>query len=114
MGVVERWTRGRSVADCVAALEAAGVPCSDYAEPGDTLADPHLLGRGLFGRINDAAGAFTGVNPPWRMSGTAAQLRGRVPAAGGDGDAVLAEWLAADAGEIEGWRAAGVFGLRPA
>ena len=118
MEVVERWTRERSVADCVAALEAAGVPCSAYGDPGDALADPHLVERGLFGRITDAAGAFTGVNPPWRMSGTAAELRGRVPATGGDRDAVLAEWLAADAAEIERWRAAGVFGgaapLRPA
>jgi len=110
MEVVERWTRERSVADCIAALEAAGVPCSAYGDPGDALADPHLVERGLFGRISDAAGAFTGVNPPWRMSGTAAELRGRVPAIGSDRDAVLAEWLTADATEIARWGAAGVFG----
>jgi crotonobetainyl-CoA:carnitine CoA-transferase CaiB-like acyl-CoA transferase len=110
MEVVERWTRERSVADCVAALEAAGVPCSAYGEPGEALADPHLVARGLFGRITDAAGGFTGVNPPWRMSGTAAELRGRVPATGSDGDAVLAEWLAAGSAELERLRAAGVFG----
>jgi len=33
-----------------------------------------------------------------------------VPAIGGDRDAVLAEWLTAEATEIERWRAAGVFG----
>ena len=110
MDVVERWTRTRSVADCVAALEAAGVPCSAYGEPGEALADPHLLERGLFGRIADPAGTFTGVNPPWRMSGSDAELRQRVPATGGDRDAVLADWLAADGVEVEGWRAAGVFG----
>ena len=110
MAVVERWTRARSVADCVAALEAAGVPCSAYGEPGDALADPHLVGRGLFGRIADAAGTFTGVNPPWRMSGSDAELRQRVPATGADRDAVLGEWLAADAEEVGRWRDAGVFG----
>ena len=57
MAVVERWTRERSVADCIAALEAAGVPCSAYGDPGDALDDPHLVERGLFGRITDAAGA---------------------------------------------------------
>jgi CoA:oxalate CoA-transferase len=110
MAVVERWTASRSVADGVGALEAAGVPCSAYGDPGDALADPHLLARGLFGRIHDAAGEFTGVNPPWRMSGAAAELRGRVPAIGADRDAVLAEWLSAGPDEIAGWAEAGVFG----
>jgi CoA:oxalate CoA-transferase len=110
MDVVERWTAGRSVAACVAALEAAGVPCSAYAEPGDALADPHLVERGLFGRIADAAGSFTGVNPPWRMSGARAELRGRIPAIGADRDAVLAEWLAATPAEIGRWRDHGTFG----
>jgi crotonobetainyl-CoA:carnitine CoA-transferase CaiB-like acyl-CoA transferase len=115
MGIVERWTEGRSVADCVAAFEAAGVPCSAYGEPGDALEDPHLVGRGLFGRISDAAGTFTGVNPPWRMSGASAELRGRVPGVGADGDAVLGEWLALGPDELERLRAGGVFGrLRPA
>ena len=110
MAVVERWTSARSVADCVAALEAAGVPCSAYGEPGDALADPHLVERGLFARIADAAGAFTGVNPPWRMSASAAELRRRIPAIGADRDAVLADWLAATPAEIDRWRDAGVFG----
>jgi crotonobetainyl-CoA:carnitine CoA-transferase CaiB-like acyl-CoA transferase len=108
MEVVERWTRERTVADCVAALEAAGVPCSAYGEPGDALADPHLVERGLFGRISDAAGAFTGVNPPWRMSGSDAELRGRVPAIGADADAVLGEWLGLGAAELARLRATGV------
>ena len=115
MDVVERWTQGRSVAECVAALEAAGVPCSAYREPGDALGDPHLIERGLFGRISDAAGEFTGVNPPWRMSASGAELRGPVPGVGADGDAVLGAWLALDADELARLRASGVFGAaRPA
>ena len=70
MEVIERWTRERTVAESVAALEAAGVPCSAYGEHGDALEDPQLIERGLFDRIAEAAGAFTGVNPPWRMSGS--------------------------------------------
>jgi crotonobetainyl-CoA:carnitine CoA-transferase CaiB-like acyl-CoA transferase len=110
MDVVERWSERRSVTECVAALEAAGVPCSAYGEPGDALADPHLVERGVFGRIADAAGEFTGVNPPWRMSASAAALRRRIPAIGADRDAVLADWLAATPAEIDRWRDAGVFG----
>ena len=111
MDVVERWTAARSVADCVAALEAAGVPCSAYAEPGDTLADPHLVERGVFGRIRDAAGEFIGVNPPWRMSAARAELRSRVPSIGADRDAVLAAWLAATPAETAAWRDGGAFGV---
>ena len=110
MEVVESWTARRSVAEAVAALEAAGVPCSAYGDPGDALADSHLIARGLFGRIHDVAGAFTGVNPPWRMSGSAAELRGRVPAVGADRDAVLKEWLSAGPDEIARLREARAFG----
>lgn len=113
MNLVEDWTRQRSVADCVAALEAAGVPCSDYGEPGDALADPHLVARGLFSRVTDTAGSFTGVNPPWRMSGASAALGERVPALGADGDAVLGDWLALGAAEVDALRAAGAFGAAP-
>ena len=112
MQVTERWTRERSVAECIAALEAAGVPCSVYGDPADALADPHLLERGLFGRIHDAAGPFVGVNPPWRMSGARAELRGRIPAIGADAEALLGDWLAMDAGEVERLRAAGAIGGR--
>ena len=110
MTIVERWTRERSVADCIASLEAAGVPCSGYGEPGDALADPHLIGRGSFQRVSDAAGAFTGVNPPWRMSGTRSELRERVPAVGADGDAALHDWLSLGSVELARLRANGVFG----
>jgi CoA:oxalate CoA-transferase len=110
MAVTERWTRTRSVAECVAALEAAGVPCSAYGDPGDALADPHLNERGLFGRIADAAGTFTGVNPPWRMSGARAELRGRVPAIGGDAAQLLGDWLGVETPELARLRASGAFG----
>ena len=110
MSVVEQWTAERSVAECIASLEAAGVPCSAYAEPGDALRDPHLIGRGLFSRISDPAGAFTGVNPPWRMSGSASELRGRVPQVGGDSDAALRDWLGLSPVERAALRKAGAFG----
>ena len=110
MSVVERWTSARSVADCIAALDAAGVPCSAYADPGDALRDPHLVGRGLFSEITDAAGAFTGVNPPWRMSGSTAALRRRVPQVGADGERALGDWLSLSTDETLALRRAGAFG----
>ena len=110
MAVLEQWTIARSVADCIAALTQAGVPCSHYGDPADSLADPHLAERGLFTRVRDAAGEFTGVNPPWRMSGAVAELRGRVAEVGSDGVAVLEEWLSLHAEELSRLREAKAFG----
>lgn len=110
MAVVEQWTRQRSVAECVQALEAAGVPCSVYAEPADALHDPHLRSRGLFGQVADAAGPFTGVNAPWRMSGTVSRMRSPTPTIGQHQHAVLQEWLGMDDTRIGRLRDAGAFG----
>jgi len=112
MDVIERWTSVRPAADCLAELQAAGVPCSAYAEPGDTLRDPDLIERGLFSRVSDAAGTFTGVNPPWRMSGASSNLRELVPAVGTDTDIILSEWLGMQPREIAALRGAGAFGAR--
>jgi crotonobetainyl-CoA:carnitine CoA-transferase CaiB-like acyl-CoA transferase len=46
-----------------------------------------------FARVADAAGAFTGVNPTWCLSGTRAELRGAVPAIGADRDDIMRDWL---------------------
>jgi CoA:oxalate CoA-transferase len=110
MAIVERWSCERSVAECLALLEAAGVPCSAYGDPADALANPELIERGVFGPVADAAGEFTGVNPPWRMSGSRAALRGSVAAVGAGGDAALREWLALPAGELDRLKAQGAFG----
>jgi CoA:oxalate CoA-transferase len=110
MAIVEQWTRERPRAECLQALEAAGVPCAPYKDPGDALTDPHLIDRGLFSPVADAAGAFTGVNPPWRMSDTGSRLRGHVPAVGEQGEQVLTELLGLAADEIRRLRGAGVFG----
>src|ERR1700739_2357440 len=68
MQVVEKWTERHTVDECLAALDAAGVPCARYRDPGAALSDPHLLARGSFAPISDGAGAFMGVNAPWKMS----------------------------------------------
>jgi crotonobetainyl-CoA:carnitine CoA-transferase CaiB-like acyl-CoA transferase len=89
------------------------VPCSAYGEPGDALADPHLRARGLFGTVADGAGEFVGVNPPWQMSGTRAELRGHVPEIGEQRDEILRDVLNLDAAEIGRLRSAGAFGGAP-
>ena len=113
MTVIERWTVERSVDDCIAALTRAGVPCSHYGDPAESLADAHLIERGLFSRVRDAAGEFTGVNPPWRMSGARAELRERIADVGADGASVLADWLSMPAEEMAALRQRHVFGDPP-
>ncbi len=110
MAVVEPWTRQRTVAQALSALEAAGVPCAHYADPGDNLNDPQLVQRGLFSTVHDAAGAFKGVNPPWQMSGSASSLGACVPSLGEDTPAVLRELLGLDDASVAQLRAAGAFG----
>ena len=110
MAIVEQWTCQRPLAECLSALEAAGVPCAAYNEPGDALTDPHLVDRGLFSQIADAAGPFTGVNPPWRMSGSDARLRNHVPTVGEHSEIILSETLGLSAAELQRLRIAGVFG----
>jgi crotonobetainyl-CoA:carnitine CoA-transferase CaiB-like acyl-CoA transferase len=107
MAVVEQWTRPRTVADVVRVLEAAGVPCARYNEPGDCLRDEPLRARGVFAPVEDAAGAFTGVNAPWQMSAGGSAIGARVARVGEHTDAVLREWLDLPAAEAERLRAAG-------
>lgn len=95
MELVQQWTCLRTVAECLSAFEAAGVPCGRYAEPAEALQDAHLRQRGLFEEVTDAAGSFRGVNPPWKMTGSAVHLRGLVPPAGAHRAAVLEDWLGA-------------------
>ncbi len=110
MEVVETWTWERSVAHCVARLEAAGVPCAANADPVDTLADAELQQRGVFRTVSDGGGTFTGVNPPWKMLGSRAELGSRVPALGEHVDAALADWLKLDERERQRLRESGTFG----
>ena len=93
MAIVERWTCERPVEACLAAFEAAGVPAAHYGDPGDALRDARLAASGLFARVSDAAGAFTGVNAPWKMSAGQSAIGASVPAIGADREAVLLDWL---------------------
>lgn len=108
----EAWTRTRPRAEVLATLEAAGVPCAPYNEPRDALADPHLAQRGLFSPLRDAAGGFTGVNPPWQLSASpsGAEDRQQVPTVGQHTHEVLRELLQLDAAALQGLRDRGVFG----
>jgi crotonobetainyl-CoA:carnitine CoA-transferase CaiB-like acyl-CoA transferase len=110
MAEVEPWARTRTVAEVVQALEAVGVPCARYNEPAANLQDAALRERGLMAQVRDAAGAFTGISPPWRMSGTASHIGAQVPALGEHTEAVLQDWLGLGGEALARLRQTGAFG----
>jgi len=114
MQVIEKWTEQHTVAECIAALDRAGVPCAQYRTPGAALDDPHLQQRGVFGTIVDGAGEFVGVNAPWKMSGADTPIGREVPGIGAQRDDILSRALGLSPETIAGLAAAGAFGKAPA
>ncbi len=110
MQVVEKWTERHTVDECIAALDAAGVPCARYRDPGAALTDPHLLERGAFAKLTDGAGELLGVNAPWKMSGAQTSMRSEIPAIGAHRDEVLSRALGMSPEAIAGFAEAGAFG----
>lgn len=113
MAITEQWTRQHNVAQCLQALQAAGVPCSEYAEPADALQDAQVQSRGLLQEVRDAAGPFRAVNAPWLMSGTASRMRSDVPTIGQHANAVLHEWLGLAETGSQALRQSGALGSLP-
>ena len=110
MACAETWTSRRSVDQCIEVLEAGGVPCSHYGEPGDALTNPDLIARGTFAQVRDGGGEFTGINAPYRMSGTGVNLGGSVPAKGEHTASLLRDLLGlSEAGLLQA-RDQGLFG----
>jgi CoA:oxalate CoA-transferase len=113
MQVIEKWTEQHSVAECIAMLDLAGVPCAEYRAPGAALDDPHLRARGVFGTIADGAGEFVGVNAPWKMSGAETPIGREVPGIGAQRDDILSRTLGLSPEAIVGLAAEGAFGKAP-
>jgi crotonobetainyl-CoA:carnitine CoA-transferase CaiB-like acyl-CoA transferase len=86
----EKWSRGMTVKECVAALEKHGVPCSPYVTVTEALKDPQVEHRGSLCTIEDKAGPYKSPAPPFRFSGSALQSGPRVAELGEDTRAVLA------------------------
>ena len=72
---LELWSRTLTTAECQAALNTHGVPCSAYRTVAEALADPQLTERGALAEVHDAGGSFKVMNPPYRLSGATVQVR---------------------------------------
>jgi crotonobetainyl-CoA:carnitine CoA-transferase CaiB-like acyl-CoA transferase len=106
---LERWSRGLTTAECQAAFDRRGVPCSPYRTVEEAMADPQLAHREAFGEVRDAAGGFRALNPPFRFSAAPARVQPWAAGLGEHGDDVLAE-AGYDADEIRAFRKNGVLG----
>ena len=86
------WTAGRTVAQALTALDAAGVPAGRIYSAADIAADPHYAARGMLETLrlpDGSALTVPGIVP--KLSRTPG-VHGRLaPAFGQDSDAVLAE-----------------------
>jgi CoA:oxalate CoA-transferase len=82
MDEFEAWSAKLACADCLAVLERHGVPAAAYRTVRQAMADPQLAHRDAFREVTDAGGTFKALNPPFRMSASAAMVGPRAAALG--------------------------------
>ena len=82
MDELEAWTKRRGTTECLGALDAHGVPAAAYRTVREAMNDPQLAHRSAFSEVRDSGGSFRALNPPFRMSGSAACVGGHAPALG--------------------------------
>jgi crotonobetainyl-CoA:carnitine CoA-transferase CaiB-like acyl-CoA transferase len=107
---IDAWTRTRSPADILAAMEAAEVPASKIYSIADIVADPHYAAREMIRRVALADGSLLkvpGVMP--KLSATPGDFDGGGPALGEHTDRVIGA-LGFDAAALAGLRGRGVIG----
>jgi crotonobetainyl-CoA:carnitine CoA-transferase CaiB-like acyl-CoA transferase len=100
MDEFEAWSKTVKSAECLGALDRAGVPASAYRTVREVLADPQIAHRGALQEVADAGGTFKVLNPPFRMSASRTAAGTRAPALGEHTASVL-EAAGLDAREIE-------------
>jgi crotonobetainyl-CoA:carnitine CoA-transferase CaiB-like acyl-CoA transferase len=99
----------RSLADWIAILEAANVPCGPINRIDQVFADPQAVARGLTVLMDHAAaGAMNLVASPLRLSKTPPEYRSAPPLLGAHTDEILVGLLAIQPDEIARLRAAGI------
>lgn len=108
--ILEELFRSRTVADWLAVLQPAGVPCGPVNTVAQALADPHTAARGMvvatdhprYGQVRQVASPVrVGADPPTHR---------RAPRLGEDVSYVLHELLGYDDDTVARLRDAGAFG----
>jgi crotonobetainyl-CoA:carnitine CoA-transferase CaiB-like acyl-CoA transferase len=97
MDEFEAWSKTLGNAECLAALDRHGVPAAAYRTVREAMADPQLAHREAFSPVQDAGGTFKALNPPFRLSASAARVGTFAASLGEHTRAVLAEAGCTDA-----------------
>ncbi len=108
---IGEWTRARAPLETERILQARGVPAHTVANTFDGNADPQLLHREHFVRVNHPVAGETVVeNSRYRFSRTPAEVKRAAPAIGGDNQYVLEKLLGYSDDRISDLVANGVLG----
>ena len=90
---INRRLAGKTVAEWLAILGAAGVPCGPINDLSHVLADPQLRDRGMWHSLHDTDGyELVTAGTPFRIDGAQPALDAGWPKLGADREAVLEEW----------------------
>ena len=82
MEIVEDWSRDFTSEECLEKFTEMGVPASAYKTMKEVLQDPQLAHRGALAEVEDGAGTFLALNPPFHMSGADVSVGRRVATLG--------------------------------
>jgi len=108
---IGEWTRARTPLETERILQAREVPAHTVANTFDANADPQLLHREHFVRVNHPAAGETVVeNSRYKFSRTPAEVKRAAPSLGGDNQYVLEELLGYSDDHISDLVASGVLG----
>lgn len=107
LAATETWTMTRTASEAERVMSEHGVPCSRYRSVAEVLNDPQLAARESLSQIEDGAGRYQVVNPPFRMSGSAVGAEPTVPVLGEHGEDILRTELDLDPAQIIALRESG-------
>ncbi|OBG26645.1 CoA transferase [Mycobacterium sp. 852002-51057_SCH5723018] len=114
--LIADWTARRSVADAVDALRSVGVAAARVTAPAALLADPQLLARGFWERVDHpVAGSFLCTGMPFAFAGRPRRWIHRMPPLYGQHTGeVLTGILGRSQQDLAELRDSGVTATRPA
>lgn len=96
------WTRDRDKNAAAVDLQEAGVSAMPVMGPLDHLADPHLLSRAAFDKVEHPVGGTEHhIANPTHFSRTPTRTAGPAPCLGADTRRILTEWLGLDDAELD-------------
>ena len=113
--IISDWTRGRDHRQAMHLLQAQGVPAGAVLKGSETIADPHLAGRGFWDRVEHPEGfSYKQVTTPWHLSKSPRRTAGPSPGLGEHNGYVLGQILGLSDPDIAALEEQGVIGTRPA